>query len=369
MRAVVGNRSAITRILNYVTGSSSGDGVTVASVPVPEIKDSEILVRVRCVALNPTDFKHVDVVSPRGVIIGCDYSGTVAKVGSKAPGAWEVGERVAGWVHGGLYPDRGSFAEYLKIPGDLAWKVPSSVSDEAATTFGVSAVTAMLALNARLGFPWIESGPAKESSGPGPGPGQSDTPILIYSGATSAGLYAIQLAKLAGLKVITTASPHSHNLVKEYGADDVFDYRSPTAADEIIRAYPNIHMAMDCFSERGSTDFCAKVVRNGNQRRQVITLLDSGKTDIDGVEVEFMLAYSVFGEEFQWLPPFGPKFARKPSDTEALRRFYGSLPDLSKQLKPPPLKKIDGGLENIASGLDLLRHGKVSGSKLVACLD
>lgn len=358
MKALVGNRSIFARISNYVCSNPSGDGVKVATVPVPEIKDNEILVRVRCVALNPTDFKHIDILSPRGAIIGCDYSGIVAKIGSKAPGIWAVGDRVAGWTHGGLYTDRGSFAEYLKIPGDLAWKVPSPVSDKEATTFGVSAVTAMLALNVRLGVPWVDIGPVK---------GRSDTPILIYSGSTSAGLYAIQLAKLAGLKVVTTASPHSHGLVKEYGADDVFDYRSPTAVEDIIRAYPNIERAMDCFSEGGSTELCVKVVRKS--RGLVVTLLDLGKTDIDGVKIDFLLGYTVFNEEFQWLSPFGPKFARIPSDNEALRRFYSALPGISKQLKPPPLRKIDGGLENLSTGLDVLRQGKVSGTKMVACLD
>ncbi|KAL2829111.1 hypothetical protein BJY01DRAFT_255125 [Aspergillus pseudoustus] len=98
----------------------------------------------------------------------------------------------------------------------------------------------MLALNVRLGVPWIDKGPAG---------GRSDTPILIYSGATAAGLYAIQLAKLAGVKVVTTASLRSHELVKGYGACDAFDNGSPTAVEDIIRKYPNIDRAMDCFSE------------------------------------------------------------------------------------------------------------------------
>lgn len=288
MKALVGNRSIFTRISNYICSKPSGDGIQVSTVPIPEINDNEILVRVRCVALNPTDLKHIDILSPRGAIIGCDYSGIVVKIGSKARGYWTVGDRVAGVTHGGLYTDRGSFAQYLKITSDLAWKVPSSVSDEEATTFGVSAVTAMLALNVRLGIPWIDKGPDK---------GRSNTPILIYSGSTSSGLYAIQFAKLAGLKVITTASPRSHNLVKGYGADDVFDYRSPTAIEDIIRAYPNIDRAMDCFSEGGSTEVCAKVVRRS--RGWVVTLLDSGKTEMDGVKVDFLLAYSVFNEEYQ----------------------------------------------------------------------
>lgn len=94
----------------------SGDGVKIQIVPVAEIQDNEILVRIRSVALNPTDSKHVDILSPRGAIIGCHYAERVARIGSKAPGNWQIGERVAGWVHGGLQTDRGSFAEYLKIP-------------------------------------------------------------------------------------------------------------------------------------------------------------------------------------------------------------------------------------------------------------
>lgn len=357
MKALVGDRSILVRLANYSFNKPSGTGVEIKTVPVPAISDHEILVQVRCVALNPTDFKHVDILSPRGVIIGCDYSGTVAKIGPKAPGNWVIGDRVAGVVHGGLFPDRGSFAEYLKIPGDLAWKVPSAVSDEEATTFGVSAVTAMLAMNARLGVPWLD-GDVNE--------GSRDTPILIYSGATCAGLYAIQLAKLAGLKVVATASPRSHDLVKSYGADEVFDYRSPTAADEIVRAYPTLDRAMDCFSEGTSTEFCVNAVRKN--KGWVVTLLDRSKSSMQGVKIDFLLAYSVFNAEFQWLPPLGPKFPKIPADHKALRRFYASLPEVCKQLKPPPLKSIDGGLDSLSTGLDMLRQGQVSGTKLVARL-
>lgn len=357
MKALVGDRSFFARLANYSFGNPSGDGARVKTVPVPTIADNEILVKVRSVALNPTDFKHIDVVSPRGAIIGCDYAGTVAKVGSKATGDWEVGVRVAGTVHGGLYPDRGAFAEYLKIPANIAWKVPPTVTDEEASTYGISAITAMLALNTRLDVPWIDGG----TEG-----GRRDSPVLIYAGSTSAGLYAIQIAKLAGLKVVTTASPRSHDLVKQYGADDALDYRSPTAADEIARKYPDIDRAMDCFSEGGSTDFCVKVVRKN--RGKVVTLLDTGKPNRQGVQVEFFLAYTVFNTRYQWLPPFGPTFTGSSSDNAALARFYSALPDLCKQLRPPPLKRIDDGLHNLCKGLDLLRKGQVSGSKLVAHL-
>lgn len=359
MQALVGDRSTLARFANYGLGKSSGNGVKIKSIIIPSISENDVLVRVCWVALNPTDFKHVDILSPRGAIIGCDFAGTVAKVGSRAASKWAVGDRIAGMVHGGLYTDRGSFAQFLKTSGDLAWKVPPGVSDEDATTFGVSAITAMLALNTRLEVPWLAENANQ-------GQGRRDTPILIYSGATAAGIYSIQLAKLAGLTVVATASPRSFDLVKSYGADEVFDYRDQAAVDQIVQAYPNLDRAMDCFSEGNSTNFCAKCVRK--TQGKVVTLLENGKSTMDGATIEFILGYTVFGSEFQWLPPFGPKFQKVPSDNEALRRFYSMLPDVVNQLKPPPLKIIDPGLENLATGLDMLRQGQVSGTKLVASL-
>jgi hypothetical protein len=54
----------------------------------------------------------------------------------------KVGDRVAGWVHGGMYPDRGSYAEYLHIPADLCWKVPDNVTPQQAGAYGVPYCTA-----------------------------------------------------------------------------------------------------------------------------------------------------------------------------------------------------------------------------------
>ena len=45
----------------------------------------------------------------------------------------------------------------------------------------------------------------------------------IRPSAGSVGLYAIQLAHLAGYKVVTVASPRNHALLKSLGADAVFD--------------------------------------------------------------------------------------------------------------------------------------------------
>jgi len=52
--------------------------------------------------------------------------------------------------------------------------------------------------------------------------------LFVYGGSSSVGQYAIQLAKLSGYKVVTTASKRNHELVKSLGADLVFDVSNPT---------------------------------------------------------------------------------------------------------------------------------------------
>ena len=224
--------------------------------------------------MYPTDHKHIDLVGKPGSIIGCDYAGTVHRVGAQAKGGWRVGDRIAGLVHGGIYPDRGSFAEYLKIDGDLAWKIPTNVSDEAASTFGVSATTAMQALQLVLKFPW----PGARLSEYG-----TRGTILIYSGATSALIFAIQLAKLAGYEVVTTCSPRSNDLVKGYGADAVYDYRDPKILEAIIAAYPHLSLAFHGFSEGDSNKFCCQAV--AKNKGKVVSLNPMAKSTSKEVTV------------------------------------------------------------------------------------
>jgi NADPH:quinone reductase-like Zn-dependent oxidoreductase len=296
-----------------------------------------------------------------GSIIGCDYAGTVASIGPQAKGNWRIGDRIAGVVHGGIYPDRGSYAEYLKIDGDLAWKIPESVSDAEAATYGVSAATAMQALHLVLGLPWPGDGSSTSTVG-------DDKVILIYSGATSASLFAIQLAKLAGYKVVTTCSPRSNDLVKSYGADAVYDYRDPKSLDAIISAYPNLSMSQDGISESESTKFCCEAVAQNNGT--VVSLDPMAKSSVKGVTLRPIIMYTVFGRAFGLLQPVGPKFPVKAEDRAGLARFYEMLPGLVKggSLKAPPIQEQGKGFDKLAPGLDLLRERQVSGKKLVVHL-
>jgi NADPH:quinone reductase-like Zn-dependent oxidoreductase len=69
-------------------------------VTVPKLRDDYINVRVRAVALNPTDWKHVDYLATPGARVGCDYAGLVEEVGKKVTKNFKKGDRVCGFSHG-----------------------------------------------------------------------------------------------------------------------------------------------------------------------------------------------------------------------------------------------------------------------------
>lgn len=56
-------------------------------------------------------------------MLGCDFSGVIAKTSSEYPHLKE-GQKVVAFVHGGKFDDRGSFAEYAKVRGDFVISLP-----------------------------------------------------------------------------------------------------------------------------------------------------------------------------------------------------------------------------------------------------
>lgn len=142
----------------------------------------------------------------------------------------------------------------------------------------------------------------------------------------------------------------------------MFDYLAPNAVADIVAAFPSISRALDCFSEGDSTRFCETVLQNSGGK--VITLLDT-KTKVSGVEAQMIMSFQLLGKAFSWLPPVGPKYSLSSSDREALVRFYKSLFGLAKEIKAPPITVLENGFDGVIEGLNRLRAGKVSGSKLV----
>lgn len=117
----------------------------VSGVSVPKIRDTYLLAKVDSVALNPTDWKHINGKrAAAGGIAGCDFAGTVVEVGPGATKSLKPGDRIAATTHGANFSqtEDGCFAEYAVAKSDLVVKLPDSLSFEDAATFplGVSTV-------------------------------------------------------------------------------------------------------------------------------------------------------------------------------------------------------------------------------------
>ena len=81
-------------------------------------------------------------------------AGTVVAVGSNIRAPLKVGDKVAGIVHGNLYTEQGTFAEYTRAQSDVLFKIPEGLSEADASTFGVAWYTALQALVQSQGAQW-----------------------------------------------------------------------------------------------------------------------------------------------------------------------------------------------------------------------
>jgi NADPH:quinone reductase-like Zn-dependent oxidoreductase len=151
---------------------------------IPSIRPDYILVKVKAVALNPTDWKHIGFVSQQATV-GCDYSGVVEDVGSAVTLPWKKGDRVCGVVHGAneVQLEDGAFGEYLVSKGDLQIRIPDGMTFEQAAALGMGVSTVGQGMYQSLGLP-LPNNPTKEKF-----------PILIYGGSSAMGAYGIQYAK------------------------------------------------------------------------------------------------------------------------------------------------------------------------------
>ncbi|POY71205.1 hypothetical protein BMF94_5517 [Rhodotorula taiwanensis] len=326
-------------------------------VPTPEPAAGQVVVKTLAIALNPTDWKHRDFLAPPGSWLGCDFSGTVDKVGDGVDNL-KQGDRVAGFVHGGQWEGEGSFAEYVKAEANLVWRVPDSLSDEqAAAAGGVGPWTAIQALYMRLGLA-TPSSPSKEGE-----------PVLIWGGSTSVGLYALQFLKAGGYTPVSVSSKKSYDLVKKFGAAATFDYNDPEVSAKIAKEFPSLQYGLDCISEGKTTVSIVKAIKGAKGTGRVITLLlnkDSEIKDVagDNIKVEMTLAYTTLGVEFDWP---GMTFPAMPEHKSRMEDWCAKgLPQVfeSGAVKPNPIHSMSGGLENITEGLEYVKAGKNRGVKV-----
>lgn len=185
-----------------------------ADVPIPDIGENEILAEIHAASINPLDSKIRDgtlkllLNYKMPLILGNDFSGVVTKVGANVT-RFNVGDEIYGRPRKSSI---GTFAEYIAIhENDIALK-PRNLSFEEAASVPLVGLTAYQALHDKLQL-------------------QKGQKILIQAGAGGVGNFAIQLAKLIGATVATTASEAGMNVVTSLGADEIINYQTEKFED------------------------------------------------------------------------------------------------------------------------------------------
>ncbi|KAF8582081.1 NAD(P)-binding protein [Ramaria rubella] len=326
---------------------AQGDGsVKVEEHPIPKPHPNEILLKIICAGQNPTDYKHVDTISKRGDWIGCDFVGEVVELGSSVPpDEVRKGEIRWSFTRGGQ-GQKGAFAEYITTDWDLSSVVPPNITPQQAASLPIPLLTAVQAfyLPTRLGLP---EPPVSEPTGEW---------ILIWSGATSVGNFAIQLAKLSGLKVATTASPKRWDFLRALGADLLVDYKDPDVVAKLKDGTGDtIKYGLDCVTE-GDSYRKAQLAFRPEGGHLITTLFELNDLPRPEVKTQATLVYTTLGADHTW-GPF--RFDTDPSHRQLHVKWAKKITHLLAEGKIKPMQlQVLGGLDDVQKGLDLMRANK-----------
>ena len=191
-------------------------------VPDPVLKEGYVIIKIHASGVNRADLLQAagKYPPPPG---WPDYPGLecAGVIEEAAPGSrWKVGDRVCALLGGGGY------AEKVLVPEGMVIPIPDGVNFVDAAAFPEVYTTAMLNL--------FRLGNLKKSE-----------TLFVQAGASGLGIAAIQLAKLAGAKVITTVGADDKaEAVKSIGADVVINRKKEDI--EAILTKHTIDVALDC---------------------------------------------------------------------------------------------------------------------------
>ena len=189
--------------------------------PDPQPGRADLLINVRCAALNRADLmqRQGGYPPPAGAstILGLECAGTVAGAGSEVK-EWRAGDRVMALLPGGGY------AEKAVVHYGSAMHVPAALSDEEA------AAMPEVYLTAHLNLFILAAVRANDS-------------VLVHGGGSGVGTASIQLLREAGARSIVTAgSDEKCEQCLRFGADVAINYKSGPFAPK-VKAATNGHGA------------------------------------------------------------------------------------------------------------------------------
>lgn len=185
----------------------SADVLQYQEVEQPQIKTSELLVKVHATSINPLDWKTrqgmlkwlMSHKFPK--ILGADLSGEVVQVGTQVT-RFKPGDE----IYASLPSSSGAYAEFVAVAEKFAAPKPNNITHAEA---GVVPLTALTALQALRNLGKIQAGHK----------------VLINGASGGVGIFAVQIAKAFDAEVTGVCSQKNVELVTSLGCDRLIDYR------------------------------------------------------------------------------------------------------------------------------------------------
>lgn len=255
-----------------MTAVGSSDVLNEQEIAEPVVTTStEIKVRLHAAGVNPVDTKIRKgglfyPNAPLPAVLGCDGAGEVIEIGEDVTD-FKIGDNV--WFcNGGLGREQGNYAQFTVI--DQRWtSLMPNVDFQTAAAAPLVLITAWGALFERGNL-------------------QAEQTVLIHAGAGGVGHVAIQLAKIAGARVITTvSSAEKADFVKTLGADEMIFYNQTDVATEVNRLTDNRGADL-VFDTVGADVFKASIPCTAHFGR-IVTLLDASNLDLSEARMRNLL--------------------------------------------------------------------------------
>jgi NADPH2:quinone reductase len=181
------------------------ESLQLRELPVPQPKDTEVLIRVQATGLNFPETLIIQnkyqIKAPLPFAPGGEMAGIVTRVGS-AVEQFKPGDRVAALTHWG------GFAQYIAAPAAKTILVPDSMDLDTAGAFTLAYGTAHHAFKQRAAL-------------------QAGETVLVLGASGGVGIAAVEVARAMGARVIAAASTADKLAVaKAHGADLLINYSS-----------------------------------------------------------------------------------------------------------------------------------------------
>jgi NADPH:quinone reductase len=207
----------------FINKTGPPEVIIYGDLPTPKPGRTECLIKVTAVDMNPIDTYIRGGMIPAKpsfpYILGRDLAGAIVEVGPDVK-RFKFGDRV--WVTGqGVEGRTGTFSEFCAVDERWLHPTPADVKDEDIVALSLVAITAYLGLVTH----------AKLKTG---------EILFVNGGSGGVGSSVVQIAKILGAKVITTAgSPEKVDICKKLGADLALNYKTDDVDARIKEFAPN----------------------------------------------------------------------------------------------------------------------------------